>query len=208
MARRRGWGRSWRARAHPTPALRADPPPQGEGLAIRQPRLQSEREERAMAKKAFKTRSLRNRQQPPPSHRRHRLGSKIVAPPRTHPYRRGRFPPAGADRAVFCRFRLPRDRPCDRTFDGSQHSSERGLQHDEKRTAFLGKPGLPSPALLGIRRCSTNCDAVLDTIFAIVQQRQILLAEARPFSPHPGTACRPSAATERVRKKSDARSSA
>lgn len=61
--------------------------------------------------------------------------------------------------------------------DGSQHASPTGLLHDEKRTAFLQSQGYHVLRFWN-SDIFNELDAVLDTIFAIVQQRQILLAEA------------------------------
>jgi very-short-patch-repair endonuclease len=68
--------------------------------------------------------------------------------------------------------------------DGSQHASQAGVQHDEKRTAFLQKQGYQVLRFWN-SDVFDELDAVLDTIFAIVQQRQILLAEASHFHPTP-----------------------
>jgi very-short-patch-repair endonuclease len=74
--------------------------------------------------------------------------------------------------------------------DGSQHASERGLQHDEKRTAFLEGQGYQVQRFWN-SEVFNELDAVLDTIFAIVQQRQILLAEASHFHPTPAPRAAP-----------------
>jgi very-short-patch-repair endonuclease len=68
--------------------------------------------------------------------------------------------------------------------DGSQHASETGLRRDEERTAFLQSQGYHVLRFWN-SDVFTDLDAVLDTIFAIVQQRQILLAEASHFHPTP-----------------------
>ncbi len=68
--------------------------------------------------------------------------------------------------------------------DGSQHASDAGLQRDEKRTAFLENEGY-SVLRFWNSDVFEDLNAVLDTIFAIVQQRQILLAEANHFHPTP-----------------------
>ena len=68
--------------------------------------------------------------------------------------------------------------------DGSQHADEAVRRHDLQRTNFLESQGYRV-----IRFWNTEVhaelDAVLDTIFAIVQQQQILLAEADSFHPTP-----------------------
>ena len=59
--------------------------------------------------------------------------------------------------------------------DGSQHATDVGLAHDAVRTAFLEAQGYQ---VLRFWNADVfdDIDGVLDTIFAIVQQRQILLA--------------------------------
>ncbi|WP_083198408.1 endonuclease domain-containing protein [Pararhizobium polonicum] len=74
--------------------------------------------------------------------------------------------------------------------DGSQHASPMGLQHDEKRTAFLQSQGYHVLRFWN-SDVFEELDAVLDTIFAIVQQRQILLAEASHFHPTPAPRAAP-----------------
>ncbi len=74
--------------------------------------------------------------------------------------------------------------------DGSQHASDGGLQRDEKRTVFLENQGYHVLRFWN-SDVFDDLDAVLDTIFAIVQQRQILLAEASHFHPTPAPCADP-----------------
>jgi very-short-patch-repair endonuclease len=74
--------------------------------------------------------------------------------------------------------------------DGSQHAEDAALQQDAERKAFLESQGYDV-----IRFWShdviTELDAVLDTIFAVVQQRLTLLAEAHDFYPTPALRAAP-----------------
>ncbi|CAN7219466.1 DUF559 domain-containing protein [Rhizobium sp. LjRoot98] len=74
--------------------------------------------------------------------------------------------------------------------DGSQHASDAGLQRDERRTAFLENEGYHVLRFWN-SDVFEDLNAVLDTIFAIVQQRQILLAEANHFHPTPARRAAP-----------------
>jgi very-short-patch-repair endonuclease len=74
--------------------------------------------------------------------------------------------------------------------DGSQHALQAGILHDERRTACLQSQGY-HVLRLGNHEVLEELDAVLDTIFAIVQQRQILLAEASHFHPTPAPSAAP-----------------
>ncbi|TCR91321.1 DUF559 domain-containing protein [Rhizobium sp. BK376] len=68
--------------------------------------------------------------------------------------------------------------------DGSQHAEDATRRYDAERTAFLGAQGYQVLRFWNAE-VSQEIEAVLDTIFAIVQQRQILLAEADRFHPIP-----------------------
>jgi len=68
--------------------------------------------------------------------------------------------------------------------DGSQHGEDHARRYDSERSAFLESQGYQVIRFWNAE-VSDELDAVLDTIFAIVQQRQILLAEANRFHPTP-----------------------
>jgi len=68
--------------------------------------------------------------------------------------------------------------------DGSQHTEESARRYDEERTAFLQSSGYRVIRFWNAE-VQEELDAVLDTIFAIVQQQQILLAETSPVHPTP-----------------------
>jgi very-short-patch-repair endonuclease len=74
--------------------------------------------------------------------------------------------------------------------DGSQHASDAGLRRDAQRTAFLENEGYHVLRFWN-GDVFEELNAVLDTIFAIVQQRQILLAEASHFHPTPAPCADP-----------------
>jgi very-short-patch-repair endonuclease len=79
--------------------------------------------------------------------------------------------------------------------DGSQHAEEGALRHDHARTAFLEGAGY------GVLRFWNHevfdeIEAVLDTIFAVVQRRLTLLAEAHDFHPAPARCADPRPAGE------------
>ncbi|HVK90079.1 MAG TPA: DUF559 domain-containing protein [Mycoplana sp.] len=59
--------------------------------------------------------------------------------------------------------------------DGSQHASDRAVRHDTARTAFLNGEGYEVLRFWN-SDVFEDVDGVLDTIFAVVQKRQILLA--------------------------------
>ncbi|WP_286203088.1 endonuclease domain-containing protein [Rhizobium lusitanum] len=64
--------------------------------------------------------------------------------------------------------------------DGSQHAEDATRRYDTERTAFLESQGYHVVRFWNAE-VTDEIEAVLDTIFAIVQQRQILLAEADHF---------------------------
>ncbi|MBB3568210.1 DUF559 domain-containing protein [Rhizobium sp. BK491] len=68
--------------------------------------------------------------------------------------------------------------------DGSQHAEEAPRRYDAERTAYLESQGYDVGRFWNAEVID-EVEAVLDTIFAIVQQRQILLAEADRFHPTP-----------------------
>ena len=68
--------------------------------------------------------------------------------------------------------------------DGSQHAEGAARRYDAERTAFLEGQGYHVVRFWNAEVID-EVEAVLDTIFAIVQQRQILLAEADRFHPTP-----------------------
>lgn len=68
--------------------------------------------------------------------------------------------------------------------DGSQHAEDAARRYDAERTAFLESEGYQVVRFWNAE-VMDEIEAVLDTIFAIVQQRQILLAEADRFHPTP-----------------------
>ncbi|WP_245458983.1 MULTISPECIES: endonuclease domain-containing protein [unclassified Rhizobium] len=68
--------------------------------------------------------------------------------------------------------------------DGGQHAEETARRYDAERTAFLESQGYHVVRFWNAE-VMDEIEAVLDTIFAIVQQRQILLAEADCFHPTP-----------------------
>ncbi len=68
--------------------------------------------------------------------------------------------------------------------DGSQHAEDAARRYDIERTAFLESQGYHVVRFWNAE-VMDEIEAVLDTIFAIVQQRQILLAEADRFHPTP-----------------------
>lgn len=63
---------------------------------------------------------------------------------------------------------------------GHQHANTTAGHHDEKRTAFLIGEGYHVVRFWN-NEVTQELEAVLDTIFAVVEQRQILLAEASHF---------------------------
>ncbi|AYC99845.1 endonuclease domain-containing protein [Neorhizobium sp. NCHU2750] len=68
--------------------------------------------------------------------------------------------------------------------DGSQHAEDAARRYDAKRTEFLASQGYQVIRFWN-HEVFEELEAVLDTIFAIVQQRPILLAEAHNFHPTP-----------------------
>ncbi|MGK9050493.1 endonuclease domain-containing protein [Neorhizobium petrolearium] len=68
--------------------------------------------------------------------------------------------------------------------DGGQHAGDAARHYDEKRTAFLDKQGYHVIRFWN-HEVLEELEAVLDTIFAIVQERLTLLAEAHDFHPIP-----------------------
>jgi len=74
--------------------------------------------------------------------------------------------------------------------DGSQHAEESARRYDTERTAFLESQGYHVVRFWNAE-IMEELDAVLDTIFAVVQQRQILLAEADRFQPNPAPRAAP-----------------
>ena len=71
--------------------------------------------------------------------------------------------------------------------DGGQHGEDAARQYDIERTVFLESQGYRVVRFWN-SEIMDELEPVLDTIFAIVQQRQILLAEADSF--HPTSALR------------------
>jgi very-short-patch-repair endonuclease len=67
--------------------------------------------------------------------------------------------------------------------DGGQHGEDSARRYDAERTAFLQSQGYHVVRFWNAEVIQ-EIEAVLDTIFAIVQQRQILLAEAHCFHPN------------------------
>ncbi|KKX28436.1 endonuclease domain-containing protein [Rhizobium sp. LC145] len=68
--------------------------------------------------------------------------------------------------------------------DGGQHAEDAAVLYDNERTAFLENQGYQVIRFWN-HEVTSELDAVLDTIFAIVQQRLTLLAEADNFHPTP-----------------------
>jgi very-short-patch-repair endonuclease len=68
--------------------------------------------------------------------------------------------------------------------DGGQHAEDAAVLYDNERTAFLENQGYQVIRFWN-HEITSELDAVLDTIFAIVQQRLTLLAEADNFHPTP-----------------------
>ncbi len=68
--------------------------------------------------------------------------------------------------------------------DGGQHSENDALRHDAERTAFLESEGYEVIRFWN-GDVTHELEAVLDTIFAVVQRRLTLLAEAHDFHPVP-----------------------
>ncbi|WP_349437785.1 DUF559 domain-containing protein [Pararhizobium sp. A13] len=66
----------------------------------------------------------------------------------------------------------------------------KGLAARRETNAFLESQGYHVPRFWN-SEVFNELDAVLDTIFAIVQQRQILLAEASHFHPTPAPRAAP-----------------
>ena len=64
--------------------------------------------------------------------------------------------------------------------DGSQHAEDAPRRYDAERTTYLESQGYHVVRFWNAEVID-EVEAVLDTIFAIVQQRQILLAEADHF---------------------------
>ncbi|MBD9371256.1 endonuclease domain-containing protein [Rhizobium sp. ARZ01] len=74
--------------------------------------------------------------------------------------------------------------------DGSQHATDDGVVRDGLRTAFLEAQGYQVLRFWNADVLN-DIDGVLDTIFAVVQQRQILLAEAIENHPIPAPGADP-----------------
>lgn len=74
--------------------------------------------------------------------------------------------------------------------DGSQHAEESARRHDEKRTDFLRSAGYRVVRFWN-HDVLKELESVLDTIFAIVQEQQILLAEASLIHPTPAQSADP-----------------
>lgn len=68
--------------------------------------------------------------------------------------------------------------------DGSQHAEDAARRYDARRTAFLGSQGYYVVRFWN-HEVLTELEAVLDTIFAIVQERSTLLAEVHDCHPTP-----------------------
>ena len=68
--------------------------------------------------------------------------------------------------------------------DGSQHAQETARRYDAERTAYLEASGYHVVRFWNAEVLD-ELEAVLDTIFAIVQQRLTLLAEAHDCHPTP-----------------------
>ena len=68
--------------------------------------------------------------------------------------------------------------------DGGQHGEDHALRHDAERTAFLESEGYEVIRFWN-GEVTDELEAVLDTIFAVVQRRLTLLAEAHDFYPVP-----------------------
>ncbi|MGE8102935.1 endonuclease domain-containing protein [Allorhizobium sp. NPDC080224] len=73
--------------------------------------------------------------------------------------------------------------------DGSQHVTDEGLERDQERTAFLEAQGYKVIRFWNAE-VLTELDAVLDTVFAAVREREIFL-ELHPNVGSPGRADRP-----------------
>lgn len=74
--------------------------------------------------------------------------------------------------------------------DGGQHGEDHVLRHDAARTAFLESAGYEVIRFWNAEVLN-ELDAVLDTIFAVVQRRLTLLAEAHDFYPTPARRAAP-----------------
>jgi very-short-patch-repair endonuclease len=68
--------------------------------------------------------------------------------------------------------------------DGIQHAEDQARRYDEERTAFLAGQGYHVIRFWN-HEILEELEAVLDTIFAVVQQRLTLLAGAQDFHPTP-----------------------
>ena len=68
--------------------------------------------------------------------------------------------------------------------NGSQHAEDQARQYDKLRTELLERQGYHVVRVWN-HEVLEKLEAVLDTIFAIVQQRLTLLAEAHDFHPTP-----------------------
>jgi very-short-patch-repair endonuclease len=68
--------------------------------------------------------------------------------------------------------------------DGGQHADDAAVRYDNERMEFLESQGYHVIRFWN-NEVMRELDAVLDTIFAIVQQRLTLLAEAHSFHPTP-----------------------
>lgn len=74
--------------------------------------------------------------------------------------------------------------------DGSQHAEDSARRYDGERTGFLQAQGYRVVRFWNAEVLD-EVDAVLDTIFAIVQQQQILLAETSDSHPTPALCADP-----------------
>lgn len=74
--------------------------------------------------------------------------------------------------------------------DGSQHGEEQARRYDEKRTAFMNSAGYRVVRFWNYE-VFKELESVLDTIFAIVHEQQILLAETRFIHPTPAQSADP-----------------
>ncbi|MEQ1403496.1 endonuclease domain-containing protein [Neorhizobium sp. Rsf11] len=68
--------------------------------------------------------------------------------------------------------------------DGSQHTENAARRYDEERTVYLASQGYHVIRFWN-HEVLSELEAVLDTIFAIVQERLTLIAEAHDFHPTP-----------------------
>jgi len=72
--------------------------------------------------------------------------------------------------------------------DGSQHASDEGLKRDSARTTFLEADGYKVIRFWNAE-VLTEIEAVLDTIYAAVREREIFLELHPELSPAPKTDC-------------------